>query len=160
MCGLTLAPLTCRTAAGSYGADRGGASANRRCDQECGETEGVRNMRPLLVENYAPVETLCMRDVPSPTISHGFVRVRVKAAGIGFVEVLKIAGRYQTKDPLPFVPGTEFAGVVEEVGAEVSRLVPGNRVFGFASRGALAEEISVPASELSRIPDHLSFAQA
>jgi NADPH:quinone reductase-like Zn-dependent oxidoreductase len=73
-------------------------------------------MRALLVENYAPVETLSICDVPSPQISPGFVRVRVKAAGIGFVEALKIAGRYQTKDPLPFVPGTEFAGVVEEVG--------------------------------------------
>jgi NADPH:quinone reductase len=87
-------------------------------------------MRPLLVENYAPVETLCMRDVPSPTISHGFVRVRVKAAGIGFVEVLKIAGRYQTKDPLPFVPGTEFAGVVEEVGDGLEWPKVGDRVFG------------------------------
>ena len=51
------------------------------------------------------VESLHLQDVPSPAIARGHVRVRVKVAGIGFVEALKIAGRYQTKDPLPFVPG-------------------------------------------------------
>ena len=73
-------------------------------------------MRALLVDNYTSVEFLSVRDVPRPTVEEGQARVRVKAAGIGFVEALKIAGRYQTKDPLPFVPGTEFAGVVEKVG--------------------------------------------
>jgi len=48
------------------------------------------------------------------------------------------------------VPGTEFSGVVDQVGEDISRLQVGERVFGFASRGALAEEISVPAGELSR----------
>lgn len=117
-------------------------------------------MRASLVSEYTSVQSLRIQEAPRPYVAADRVRVRVKAAGVGFVESLKIAGKYQTKDPLPFVPGTEFAGVVDEVGAEVSRLVPGNRVFGFASRGALAEEISVSASELSSIPDHLSFAQA
>jgi NADPH:quinone reductase len=117
-------------------------------------------MRALFVSEYTSVQSVAIQGIPRPHVAADQVRVRVKAAGIGFVDSLKIAGKYQTKDPLPFVPGTEFAGIVDEVGAEVSRLVPGNRVFGFTSRGALAEEISVPASELSRIPDHLSFAQA
>ena len=117
-------------------------------------------MRALVVSNYTSVESLHLQEVPSPAIARGHVRVRVKAAGIGFVEALKIAGRYQTKDPLPFVPGMEFAGIVNELGGEVTRLKVGDRVFGLAPRGALAEEISVAASELSEIPDHISFAQA
>src|SRR6516162_4676421 len=117
-------------------------------------------MRVLLVEEYVSVTALRIRDVPSPKVGSGDVRVSVKAAGIGFVESLKIAGRYQTKDPLPFVPGTEFAGLVDQVGSDISRLQVGERVFGFASRGALAEEICVPVGELSRLPDHMSFAQA
>jgi len=117
-------------------------------------------MRALLVSEYTSVQSLRIQEAPRPYLTADRVLVRVKAAGVGFVESLKIAGKYQTKDPLPFVPGTEFAGIVDEVGAGISRLVPGDRVFGFAPRGALAEEISVPASELSRIPDHLSFAQA
>jgi NADPH2:quinone reductase len=67
-------------------------------------------MRALVVSNYTSVESLHLQEVPSPAIARGHVRVRVKAAGIGFVEALKIAGRYQTKDPLPFVPGMEFSG--------------------------------------------------
>jgi len=117
-------------------------------------------MRALLVSEYTAVKSLRIQEMPRPDVAPDHVRVRVKAAGIGFVESLKIAGRYQTKDPLPFVPGTEFAGLVDQVGSDISRLQVGERVFGFASRGALAEEISVPVGELSRLPDHMSFAQA
>jgi NADPH2:quinone reductase len=117
-------------------------------------------MRALLVEHYTSVEFLSVRDVPRPTVEEGQARVRVKAAGIGFVEALKIAGRYQTKDPLPFVPGTEFAGIVEEVSHGVTWPKIGERVFGIAQRGAMAEEICVAAGGLLRIPDRLSFAEA
>jgi NADPH2:quinone reductase len=117
-------------------------------------------MRVLLVEEYVSVTALRIRDVPSPKVGSGDVRVSVKAAGIGFVEALKIAGRYQTKDPLPFVPGTEFAGIVEEVGDGVSWPHVGERVFGRSARGAFADEMCVPADGLWRIPDRLSFLQA
>src|SRR5579883_3301805 len=117
-------------------------------------------MRALLVKNYAPIETLSICDLPSLQISPGFVRVRVKAAGIGFVEALKIAGLYQTKDPLPFVPGTEFAGVVEEVGDKLEWPKVGDRVFGPSPRGAFSDEMCVAAGELWRLPDRLSFVQA
>ena len=117
-------------------------------------------MRAVLVKQFSPVQSIRIEEVPSPDVSPGQVRVRVKAAGIGFVETLKIGGQYQTKDPLPFVPGMEFSGIVEEIGEGVSQPGVGARVFGLAPRGALAEEISISAGELSRIPDHLSFVQA
>jgi NADPH2:quinone reductase len=63
-------------------------------------------------------------------------------------------------DPLPFVPGMEFSGTVQETGAGVSRIRVGDRVYGLAKRGALAEEIVVPDSELAPVPGRLSFAQA
>jgi NADPH:quinone reductase-like Zn-dependent oxidoreductase len=117
-------------------------------------------MKALRVNEYTTVESLRIQEMPGPDIASDHVRVRVKAAGIGFVEALKIAGRYQTKDPLPFVPGMEFSGTVDQVDEGVSRLQVGERVFGSALRGALAEEISVAAGELFRIPDRVSFAQA
>ena len=117
-------------------------------------------MKALLVNEYTTVQSLHIQEVPRPDVAPDHVRVGVRAAGIGFVEALKIAGRYQTRDPLPFVPGTEFSGIVDQVGTGVPRLRVGDRVFGCAPRGALAEEITVPGSELSRIPDHVSFAQA
>lgn len=67
----------------------------------------------MLVREYTSVKSLAIQEIPRPHVAADHVRVRVKAAGIGFVESLKIAGIYQTKDPLPFVPGTEFAGVVD-----------------------------------------------
>jgi NADPH:quinone reductase len=117
-------------------------------------------MKALLVNEYTSVTSLHIHEVARPDVVPDHVRVRVRAAGIGFVEALKIAGRYQTRDPLPFVPGTEFSGIIDQVGAGVAWLKAGDRVFGWAPRGGLAEEIAVPASELSRIPDHVSFAQA
>ena len=118
-------------------------------------------MKALLVNEYTTVQSLHIQDVPPPKVAVGQVRVRVRAAGLGFVEALKIAGRYQTRDPLPFVPGTEFSGIIDQVGTDVPGWKAGDRVFGSASaRRSRGEEISVPARELSRIPDHVSFAQA
>jgi NADPH:quinone reductase len=92
-------------------------------------------MRALLVGNCISVDSLRLQDVASPTVARGHVRVRVKAAGIGFVDALKIAGRYQTKDALPFVPGMEFSGTVDEAGEDVSQPKVGDRVFGSVLRG-------------------------
>jgi len=117
-------------------------------------------MKALLVREFSPVERLRIQEVPSPEMSEAQVRVRIKAAGIGFVEGLKVAGLYQTRDPLPFVPGMEFSGVVEQIGADVANMRVGDRVFGLARRGALAEQIAVAADELWPMPAHLSFAQA
>lgn len=117
-------------------------------------------MKAILVERFSPVQSLRIQDVPTSDLPREGVRIRIKAAGIGFVDDLKVQGLYQTKDPLPFVPGMEFAGLVDEIGEAVSRVAVGDRVFGLASRGALAEEIVVPETELFRIPENLSFVQA
>lgn len=118
------------------------------------------SVRALLVEEFTAVGSLHIREVQSPGLDRGQVRVRIKAAGVGFVDALKIGGRYQTKDPLPFVPGAEFAGVVAEIADGSTDWKVGDRVFGRAPRGAFADEIVVPAVDLAGIPDRLSFAQA
>ena len=117
-------------------------------------------MMAVHVECFSSVQSLRIQDVPKPDISGGQARIQVKAAGLGFVDALKIGGLYQTKDPLPFVPGMEFSGIVEQVGEGVSRVSRGDCVFGLVRRGTLAEEISVSSSELCRMPENLSFAQA
>jgi NADPH2:quinone reductase len=90
--------------------------------------------------------------VPLPDVSTGQVRVRIQAASVGFVDGLKVQGLYQTKDPLPFTPASEFAGVVDAVGADVGGFEPGTPVIGMARSGALAEYIVVPAAALEIIP--------
>ncbi|MBB4260569.1 MULTISPECIES: alcohol dehydrogenase catalytic domain-containing protein [unclassified Bradyrhizobium] len=71
--------------------------------------------------------------------------------GIGFVDGLKVQGLYQTKDPLPFTPGSEFSGVVDAVASDVKGLAPGTPVIGMARSGALAEYIVVPSAFLQPI---------
>jgi NADPH:quinone reductase-like Zn-dependent oxidoreductase len=99
-------------------------------------------------------------DVPSPAVASGQVRVRVGAAAVNFPDVLIMANRYQLTVPVPFVPGSEFAGVVTEVGADVSGVSAGDRVMGTTAVGAFAEEVVVPVSSVTLVPDGVSDASA
>ncbi|MBR0963952.1 NADPH:quinone oxidoreductase family protein [Bradyrhizobium diazoefficiens] len=110
-------------------------------------------MKAVVVEQYAPIDQIELKDVSSPRIEPGQLRIKVEAAGIGFVDGLKIQGLYQTKDPLPFIPGTEFAGVVAEAPGEPAGYRPGMRVMGMTRSGALAEEIVVKPEALYPLPD-------
>ncbi|MCK1290866.1 MULTISPECIES: NADPH:quinone oxidoreductase family protein [unclassified Bradyrhizobium] len=113
-------------------------------------------MKAVVVEQYAPIDQIALKDVPSPHIGPGQLRVRVEAAGIGFVDGLKMEGRYQTKDPLPFIPGTEFAGIVDEAPGAPGGYQPGMRVMGMTRSGALAEEIVVTPEALYPLPDSVA----
>lgn len=110
-------------------------------------------MKAVVVEQYAPIDQIGLKDVPAPPVTSGQVRIKVHAAGIGFVDGLKVQGLYQTKDPLPFVPGTEFAGVIDEAPGDTAGLTPGMRVMGMARSGALAEYITVNAEAVHPMPD-------
>jgi NADPH:quinone reductase len=77
----------------------------------------------------------------------------VRAAAVKDPDVLFVANEYQVKVPVPFVPGSEFAGVVAEVAQGVSHLAVGDRVFGTAMVGAFGEEITVAAESVRRTPD-------
>ena len=69
-------------------------------------------MRAIFCERFGGPEGLVLREVPSPTPGPGEVRVALRARGVSFVDVLVIAGQYQTKREVPFIPGGEAAGVV------------------------------------------------
>lgn len=117
-------------------------------------------MKAVVVEQYAPIDQIGLKEIPTPDVGPGEVRIRVQAASIGFVDGLKVEGRYQTRDPLPFTPGAEFAGTVDATGYDVSGLAPGMRVMGAARSGALAEHIVVPATAVEIMPDRLSMEAA
>lgn len=109
-------------------------------------------MKAVVVENYDSIDNIRLKDVAMPEVSAGQVRVRITAASVGFVDGLKVQGLYQTRDPLPFTPGTEFAGLVDATAADITGLAPGTPVMGMARSGGLAEYISVPASALEAMP--------
>jgi NADPH2:quinone reductase len=94
-----------------------------------------------------------IEEQPPPTVAEGQVRVRVAVAAVNFPDVLLIANQYQVSVPAPFVPGSEFAGVILETGADTDGFTAGDRVTGTGMYGAFAEEVTVAATGLARIPD-------
>ncbi|WP_280313121.1 NADPH:quinone oxidoreductase family protein [Nocardia abscessus] len=101
-----------------------------------------------------------MRPPPAPRPAAGQVRVRVAAAAVNFPDVLLIADKYQVSVAPPFVPGSEFAGVVEELGDNVTGFAIGDRVTGTGLFGAFAEEVVVTPDALTRIPEGVDLRTA
>jgi NADPH2:quinone reductase len=110
-------------------------------------------MRAAVCPGYGPPDVVRIDEQPSPTIAPGQVRVKVGAAAVNFPDVLLIANEYQISVPPPFVPGSEFAGVIVETSRGAVGFAVGERVTGTGLCGAFAEEVVVPATGLSRIPD-------
>jgi NADPH2:quinone reductase len=119
-------------------------------------------VRAAVCRSYGPPEVVHLEQVPSPELEEGKVRVRVGAAAVNFPDVLVVANAYQVSVPTPFVPGSEFAGVVEEVAGDVRGIAVGDRVTGTGIAGAFAEEVVVDAKGLKGIPpgvdDHRAAA--
>src|SRR5947207_14231830 len=121
-------------------------------------------MRALqIVDLSGPASALKLADLPEPEPSHMLtpgsgVVVDVHAAGVSFPEVLQTRGEYQVKPPLPFVPGSEVAGVVRSApaGAQVSA---GDRVAAFCMLGGFAEVPVAPGLLTFRLDEGLDFAQ-
>ncbi len=117
-------------------------------------------MRCLLCTAYGPFDSLRLTDLPAPPLTPDGVRIGVKAAGVGFAASLVVAGKHQTRPPVPFVPGTEVAGVVLECGPDVTRVRVGERVAACAAWGGFAEQVVVPERTVFPIPAALGFAAA
>ncbi|MGN5238555.1 NADPH:quinone oxidoreductase family protein [Rhodococcus sp. SJ-3] len=117
-------------------------------------------MRAARCDRYGSPDVVTVRDVPDPIPGPGEVLVEIRAAAVNFPDVLTVADKYQVSVPTPFTPGSEFAGVVRSVGADVRSVAPGDAVMGSAMTGAFAELICVPAGVLSPKPDGLDWASA
>jgi NADPH:quinone reductase len=117
-------------------------------------------MKAVYVRDWAPFDKLAIENIPPPEIEPRRMRVRTQAAGVSFAMSLTVQGKYQRKPPLPFVPGTEVAGIVEETGSEVTRFRPGDRVCAMLDWGGLAEECAPLEVNTFRLPDGLTFDRA
>lgn len=118
-------------------------------------------MRALRVNALAPEFAGCaVEQVGVPQPGPGQVLVRVRAAGLGFPDLLMTRGEYQAKPPLPYTPGGDMAGEVVQLGAGVDGWAPGDAVVAGGLGGAFAEFAVYPVAALRRKPDRLSFAQA
>ena len=117
-------------------------------------------MKAVLCKTLGPPEALVVEEVPSPRPGPRQVLVSVRAAGVNFPDTLVIQGKYQLKPELPFSPGSEFAGLVKAVGAEVAGVRPGDRILAFAGWGGFAEEALAEASNVVPIPPEVGFPAA
>lgn len=118
-------------------------------------------MRALVCEGLADdFSRVALKQIDSRPPGPGEVRVRVASASLNFPDLLMLRGLYQYRPDPPFVLGSDFAGVVDQVGEGVTGLAPGDRVAGGARSGAFAELVVAPASAVSRIPDDFAMPQA
>src|SRR5262249_51638548 len=116
-----------------------------------------------ITELTGPQSALALVDVPEPQASHPMtpgsgVVVDVRAAGVSFPELLQTRGEYQYKPPLPFIPGSEVAGVVREAPDDAG-VEPGDRVAAFCGEGGFAEVAVAPTYFTFKLADGLDFAQ-
>ncbi|MGZ4524875.1 MAG: NADPH:quinone oxidoreductase family protein [Mycobacterium sp.] len=116
-------------------------------------------MRAVVCRCYGTPEDLVLDDLPEPVPGPGQLVVRVRAAAVNFPDVLLIAGRYQVKIPVPFIPGSELAGEVVAVGDGALFRV-GQRVSATTPTGAFAEQALLDAASVSLMPDGADFASA
>jgi NADPH2:quinone reductase len=97
--------------------------------------------------DYGPPEKLVVEDIAPPEAKPGEAIVAVKAVGLNFFDTLIIQGKYQVKPPMPFSPGGEFAGILDN----------GARVMAYTGHGGAREQVAVERGKLIAIPDGLSF---
>ena len=118
-------------------------------------------MKAMVCEAFGGPEVLALRDVPdSPPPGAGEIQVRIRARGVQYVDVLMLAGKYQTRPEPPFIPGSEAAGEVIAVGPGVTDFRVGDRVMSRHSLGALAEIGNAKARLCDRIPEAMSVDEA
>jgi NADPH2:quinone reductase len=112
------------------------------------------------VKEFGEPEVLRLEEVPTSQLSPGEVLVRMHAIGVNPVETYIRAGTYARLPALPYTPGNDGAGVVEQVGADVSEFKPGDRVYTAGSvSGTYAEIALCKTEQVHRLPENVSFAQ-
>ncbi|HEX4346577.1 MAG TPA: NADPH:quinone reductase [Vicinamibacterales bacterium] len=123
-------------------------------------------MRRILVREFGGPEVMKIDEAPTPKPGAPEVLVRVRAAGVNPVETYIRAGTYARKPNLPYVPGSDGAGEVEAVGADVTLFKPGDRVYiagdnvtTAAGAGTYAEYCVCAPAMLHRLPERTTFAQ-
>ncbi|MCL7937133.1 MAG: zinc-binding dehydrogenase [marine benthic group bacterium] len=117
-------------------------------------------MRQVWIEKTGPPEVLRVREAPDPVPGPGELRVRVAFAGVNFAEVMARLGLYPDAPQLPFVPGYEVAGTVDEVGPGVEGYRVGERVTAVTRFGGYADCVCLPPALVVRTPDAISDADA
>ncbi|MEI7887649.1 MAG: NADPH:quinone oxidoreductase family protein [Actinomycetes bacterium] len=117
-------------------------------------------MRAVMCRELGEPELLLLEQLDTEPCPPDRVRVHIWASGLNYVDALFVQGKYQIRPQLPFIPGSEIAGEITELGEQVQGFTVGNRVFASIGIGGFADEVVLSPSQIIPIPDRLSFAQA
>src|ERR1700712_3265883 len=132
------------------------------CGERCVSSAATQgdDMHAWLCENPIGVEALTWKELPTPEPKAGEVRIAIRAASLNFPDLLIVQNKYQMKPPLPFVPGSEYAGVVEAVGVDVKHLKVGDAVAAFGGTGGFATHAIAKAALVMPLPPGFAFDDA
>lgn len=117
-------------------------------------------MHAWLCTDPTGVDALTWTEQPTPSPRAGEVLIEIKAASLNFPDLLIVQNKYQMKPPLPFVPGSEYAGVVLAVGEAVTHLQPGQNVACLSGTGGFATHVLAPAALCMPLPEGFSHVDA
>src|SRR5712664_4130467 len=120
----------------------------------------MKTMKAWQVRAWSGPEDMTLADAAVPEPGEGEVRIRNRAAGLNFFDILQIQGKYQVKPPFPFTPGAEVSGVIDAIGDGVMGLIVGERVLAMPMGGAFAEYSIAPAVRVFRMSDGMDFPEA
>ncbi|MGH9831100.1 MAG: quinone oxidoreductase family protein, partial [Blastocatellia bacterium] len=115
-------------------------------------------MKAIVIKEFGGPEVLNFSDADVPSPKRGEALVRIHAAGINFIDIYHRTGLYPI--PLPFIPGMEGAGTVEQIGEGVTEIAVGDRVAYTMAPGSYAEYAVLPVWRLVHIPDGVDFEAA
>src|SRR5690349_16304514 len=124
----------------------------------------MRRMQAIVAREFGGPEVLKLEELPDPAANQGQVRVRIHAVGVNPYETYMRAGAYAIKPELPYIPGADAAGVIDQVGGGVTGWQAGDRVYisGTAihkAYGAYAQYAVCNTDQVHRLPARISFAQ-
>ncbi|WP_121609529.1 quinone oxidoreductase family protein [Mesobacillus foraminis] len=117
-------------------------------------------MKAIQFKKFGGPEVLEVIQVPRPIVSGRQVVIEVFAVGVNYADTARREGQYVVPTPLPFIPGAEVAGIVIEVGDEVTSVAPGTRVVTLIESGGYAEYVLADEQSLIPLPDQLDFVTA
>lgn len=117
-------------------------------------------MRAVFCKRLGEPEDLVLCEVALPEPGKDEVRIRAAASAVSFRDGLLVLGKYQTRPPLPFTPGSELAGIVDAVGEGVVAVQVGDRVAAVLGLGCMADFVIARASEIVVLPDTMPFCEA
>jgi NADPH:quinone reductase-like Zn-dependent oxidoreductase len=117
-------------------------------------------MRQVWITKAGPPEVLAVREAADPRAKAGEVRIRVRAAGINFADLMARVGLYPDAPKLPCVVGYEVAGTIDEVGSGVTGFAEGDRVFAMPRFGGYTDTLVISAEQTFKMPAKMGFEEA